>query len=153
MTTSSSAPIASQTASRRDFRSLVFHLLYAMDSYDYTMPIEQIVQTYANEFELDIPLDGEIVKMVSSIVQERYDLDQKIKPLLDNWSIERLGMCTLLILRLAIWELIHTDTPSIIVINEGIELAKGFSERDAYKFVNGILDQAAKKFRNDKPVA
>ena len=133
--------------SRRDFRSLIFHLLYAMDSYDYTMPLEVVVQTYVREFEIDIPLDGEIVQIVSAVITERDELDTKLKPLLDNWSIERLGMCTLLILRLSIWELIHTDTPSIIVINEGIELAKGFSERDAYKFVNGILDQAAKKYR------
>jgi N utilization substance protein B len=43
------------------------------------------------------------------------------------------------------WELFHTDMPTSIVINEAVELAKCFSEKDAYKFVNGILDEAVKE--------
>ncbi len=135
------------TISRRDFRSLIFHLLYAMDSYDYTMPLEQIITIYNQEFGLDIPLDGEIFKVVSAVVNLREELDKKIIPLLDNWRLERLGTCTLLVLRLSIWEFLYTDIASTIIINEGIELAKCFSERDAYKFVNGILDEGAKKLR------
>ena len=135
------------TPSRRDFRSLVFHLLYAMDSYDYTVSLEEIIRAYNQEFETNIPLQGEIVDVVTSVVEKRNDLDVQIQPLLDNWRRERLGTCTLLVLRLAIWELLYTDTPSTIVINEGIELAKCFSERDAYKFVNGILDEGAKRLR------
>jgi N utilization substance protein B len=54
---------------------------------------------------------------------------------------------------MASWELLETDTPSTIVINEAIELAKAFSEKDAYKFINGVLDQAvknlAKKIKNN----
>lgn len=135
------------TISRRDFRSLIFHLLYAMESYDYTVPLEHIIATYNREFELNIPLDGEIFTVVNSIVTLRHELDKQIEPLLDNWRLERLGTCTLLVLRLAIWEFLYTDTASTIIINEGIELAKCFSERDAYKFVNGILDEGAKKLR------
>ena len=73
-------------------------------------------------------------------------LDEECKPLLSNWRFERLGMCTKLILRYALWELQTTDTNPTIVINEAIELAKCFAEKDAYKFVNGILDEALKKF-------
>ncbi len=138
---------AAPTISRRDFRSLIFHLLYAMESYDYTMPLEQIITIYNQEFDLDIPLDGEIFKVVSAVVALREELDKQIVPLLDNWRLERLGTCTLLVLRLSIWEFLYTDIASTIIINEGIELAKCFSERDAYKFVNGILDEGAKKLR------
>lgn len=137
-----------QIVTRRDVRALMFHLLYAMESYDYTVPLEQIVETYAKEFGLDIPLDGEVFHVVSQIVALRDDLDTAIKPLLANWRLERLGVCTLLVLRLAIWEFLYTDTASTIIINEGIELAKCFSEKDAYKFVNGILDEGAKKLRS-----
>ncbi len=133
--------------SRRDFRSLIFHFLYAMESYDYTISLQELITTYNREFDLDIPLDGEIFTTVNAVVNLRAELDKKIEPLLDNWRIERLGTCTLLVLRLAIWEFLYTDTPSTIIINEGIELAKCFSERDAYKFVNGILDEGAKKLR------
>ena len=43
----------------------------------------------------------------------------------------------------------HTDTASTVIINEAIELAKAFSEKDAYKFINGILDEAAKAKAKD----
>lgn len=139
--------VSLKPVTRRDVRSLIFHLLYAMESYDYTVSLEQIVHIYNAEFELDLLLDGEVVKTVSQVVVLRQQLDEKIKPLLSNWRLERLGVCTLLVLRLAIWEFLYTETPSTIIINEGIELAKCFSEKDAYKFVNGILDEGAKKLR------
>ena len=83
--------------------------------------------------------------VVQSIVDQRNKLDEEIVPLLANWRLDRLGCSTRLILRLAIWEMGNTDTASTVIINEAIELSKAFSEKDAYKFVNGILDEAAKQ--------
>jgi N utilization substance protein B len=44
-----------------------------------------------------------------------------------------------------------TDTSPTIIINEAVELAKCFAEKDAYKFVNGILDEALKKYGKNVP--
>ena len=71
-------------------------------------------------------------------------LDGKILEFLNGWKIDRLGQCTKIILRIGMWELFNTYTPGHIVINEAVELAQGFSEKDAYKFVNGLLDKAFK---------
>ena len=49
-----------------------------------------------------------------------------------------------LILRLALWELLHTDTDPVVIINEAVELAQCFAEQDAYKFINGVLDSYRK---------
>ena len=70
-----------------------------------------------------------------------------IRPLLKNWKLERLGCCTLLILRMAFWELQQENAVTSIVINEAIELAKTFAEKDSYRFVNGILDEACKVYK------
>ena len=131
--------------SRRDVRSLIFHLLYAMESFDYTVSLSEIIYLFNREFETDIPENGEIVLTTQAVVDEREALDEKIKPLLSNWRLDRLGCSTRLILRLAMWEMNHDETHSTIIINEAIELSKAFSEKDAYKFVNGILDEAAKQ--------
>ena len=72
-------------------------------------------------------------------------LDEIIQKFLENWRLSRLGLCTRLILRMGVWELVFTDAPSSVIINESIELAKDFAEKDAYKFINGILDQVAEK--------
>jgi N utilization substance protein B len=53
-------------------------------------------------------------------------------------------MSTKLILRFALWELAQATTAPSVVLNEAIELAKCFSEKDAYKFINGVLDRYIK---------
>lgn len=130
--------------SRRDVRSLIFHLLYAMEGFDYQASLESIVENFNHGFELSIPFDSEVFKTAQEVITQRDALDEIIKPLLANWRFERVGVCTKLILRFAVWELENTQTPSTIVINEAIELAKCFAEKDAYKFVNGILDKMVK---------
>lgn len=134
--------------SRRDIRSLIFHLLYATEAFDYTVSLTEIITIFNREFETQIPFDGEIFSITQGVVDERIALDEAIIPFLANWRLERLGCSTRLILRLAFWEMCHTQTASTVVINEAIELSKNFSEKDAYKFINGILDEAAKKREN-----
>jgi len=130
--------------SRRDVRSLVFHLLYAMEGFDYQTSLDTIVDNFNRGFDLTIPLDSEVFKTAEAIIEQRDALDAIIIPLLANWRFERIGVCTKLVLRFAVWELEHTKTHPTIVINEAIELAKCFAEKDAYKFVNGILDKMVK---------
>ncbi|MCL5875186.1 MAG: transcription antitermination factor NusB [Candidatus Dependentiae bacterium] len=135
--------------SRREVRSLIFHLLYAAEGFEYQDSLNALVDNFNRGFELNIPADGELVRIAQSVIDERDELDNKIKPLLHNWRFDRLGVITKLILRFAIWELDTTQTPSNVVINEAIELAKCFAEKDAYKFINGLLDEHVKKAKRE----
>lgn len=146
-------PFSYNDLSRREVRSLIFHLLYAAECFDYAVSLDEIVDNFNRGFGLDIPFDSELVKISQEIIANRDQLDLAIQPLLINWRFERLGVCTKLILRFAIWELMNTQTTHNIVINEAIELAKCFSEDDAYRFINGILDEAVKTIRPEAVVA
>ena len=130
-----------QTISRRQLRELIFHILYIAEAWNYELTTKEIIDNLNKGFELNIPPEGEILTTASSIIAARNELDETIKPLLAHWRIERLGVCTRLILRLATWEYLNTDTAYQIIMNEAIELAKCFAEKDSYKFVNGILDE------------
>lgn len=133
--------------SRRKDRSLLFHILYAVDALDYETTAQEVAAKLNLAYETDIPLDGDIVKSVNQIAGMRSDLDKTLVPFLENWRFERIGRCTLLVLRYAIWEMLYTTTPHNIIMNEAIELAKCFSEKDAYKFVNGILDKISAQYK------
>jgi len=133
-----------QQLSRRQFRSLVFHILYAADAWDYQLSVPALIDIFNRGFETDIALESDVTRVSEAVINERDALDQAFKPFLLNWRFERLGLCTKLILRLAFWELQQKETIPTIIINEAIELAKCFAEKDAYKFINGILDEAAK---------
>ena len=133
-----------QELSRRKVRSLIFHLLYAMEGFEYEVSLESLVDNFNRGFDLSIDPKGELFKTAQAIINERSGLDELFRPYLINWRYERLGVCTKLILRFAVWEIYNTDVPSNIIINEAIELAKCFSEKDAYKFINGVLDEVIK---------
>lgn len=138
-------PIRYAELSRRDIRSLIFHLLYAVESHEYNTPLISIVDNLNRGFDLDIPFECEAVEVARNVIEQRDALDALYAGLLANWRPDRVSVCTKLILRLGIWELLHTDTDSRIVLNEAIELAKCFAEDDAYRFVNGLLDRAVKE--------
>jgi transcription antitermination protein NusB len=58
------------------------------------------------------------------------------------------------VLLIGVWELIHAiDVPYRVVINEGVELAKAFGGTDGHRYVNGLLDKAAKALRPDEVAA
>lgn len=133
--------VSQNITTRRKMRSLLFHILYAADAFDYETSATEIAKNFNREYDTNIDLEGEIITSVNEIAKRRDELDEQIVPFLENWKFDRIGRCTLLVLRYAIWEILYTTTPHTIVINEAIELAKCFAEQDSYKFVNGILDK------------
>ena len=60
---------------------------------------------------------------------------------LNNWTIDRLSKVDKAILSLGIYELLYTKTPSIVAINEAIELSKKYSDEDVTKMINACLDK------------
>lgn len=136
--------IATDTLSQRDIRSLIFHVLYAAEAYEYELSVAAVIDMLSRGYKLTIAPESALVRTATGVITDRESLDAVIKPLLHNWRFDRLSVATKLILRMALWECLHTDTVSNIIINEAIELAKCFAEDDAYKFINGILDEYVK---------
>lgn len=133
-------------------RSLIFHLLYASDSYNYETTLDAIIENFAHGFNITISKDSFVYNSTLNIINNREELDKKIQPLLSNWRLERLGTVTRLITRQGIWELSCATVDFPIIINDYIDLAKCFAEKDAFRLVNGILDEYAKKENLVKPI-
>ena len=131
--------------SRRHERMIAFCIVYAADRFDYTVDLEVFIQNLRDAYALEVSHNTFIMTLTRGVFNDHQLLDERIKPFLKNWKLERLGCCTRIILRMALWELQQTDAIPSIVLNEAIELAKLFAEKDAYKFVNGILDEAVKQ--------
>jgi N utilization substance protein B len=75
-------------------------------------------------------------------------LDREIAAALEHWSIGRLSRIDHNILRLALYELLHLDdVPARVSIDEAIELAKTYGDRDSGRFVNGVLDHLAARLK------
>lgn len=87
-------------------------------------------------------------ELIQGVLQRLESLDSEIKAYAQNWSFERIAKIDLAILRMAIFELLYrSDIPPVVSINEAIELSKIFSNEDAKRFINGILDKVAEKLQ------
>ena len=75
-------------------------------------------------------------------------LDAAIASALTNWRFDRVAAVDRNILRIATYELLHEpQTPSAVIIDEAVEMAKRFGEADSPAFVNGVLDAVRRAVR------
>ena len=79
------------------------------------------------------------------------EIDKLIQAHAENWRLGRMAAVDRNILRLAVYELLSEDkTPSTVVINEALEVARKFSTHESAQFVNGILDSIRKHLSSKK---
>lgn len=84
----------------------------------------------------------EFVKSLVYGVIERDDyLNEIANKYLNNWTINRLGFTDQAIIKIGIYELLYTETPKKVCIDEAIEIAKEYSDDAVVKMVNGVLDK------------
>ena len=85
-----------------------------------------------------------IEKLVNGVIELQLKLDEQLAPLAPDWPIEQISRIDRAVLRLGVYELVHSDekVPYNDVINEAVELAKSFGSDNSGKFVNGVLGTA-----------
>jgi N utilization substance protein B len=86
--------------------------------------------------------------LVAGVRRNRAELDQLLDRMADNWSLGRMATTDRNVLRLGAYEILYSDTPARVAINEAVELAKRFGSAQSAQFVNGILDRFLEKQRD-----
>lgn len=101
-----------------------------------------------NRFSLDLSgrADQEYSrKLVGGVLERRAQIDAEIEKHSLNWKLSRMSFIDRNILRIAIYEMLFlAEIPPKVSINEAIEIAKIYGDRNSPAFVNGILDQVGK---------
>ncbi|NJR41717.1 MAG: transcription antitermination factor NusB [Akkermansiaceae bacterium] len=82
--------------------------------------------------------------LVDAVLLKKEQIDETLAAIVDNFAPERIDPVDRAILRLGTYEILHTETPPKVAINEAIELAKRFGTTDSRRFVNGVLDKVSK---------
>ena len=100
----------------------------------------------------DADLRRKAWRLFVSVMEVRDDLDAKLSVVARNWSLKRMAATDRNALRLGLFELLHTDLPPKIVLNEAIELARTFGDKNSPQFVNGLLDRLLPEAKRDEPV-
>jgi N utilization substance protein B len=129
------------TGTRHKGREAALHMLYAADVS--RSSAEEICNNYwetLGEDGLDLNTREFADKLAKGTLENIDIIDDRIRHRAEHWRIERMACVDRNILRLAIYELLFSDTPPTVVINEGLELARCFSTFESTQFINGILD-------------
>ncbi len=123
---------------RSELRKNIMTILYQINLYDLNK-IEYYIYDVIKKVN---PIDNEFVKdIVYGVINKKDELDSIANKYLNKWTIDRLGNTDQSILRMGIYELIYTDTPEVVVINEAIELSKAYSDDSVKNMINGVLDK------------
>ncbi len=105
---------------------------------------EAIKQLFANSFNSNAEL-GLLAQQTMSLVGKT---DEIIRSCATEWPIDKINKIDLAVLRLALTELLKTETPQKVVIDEAVELAKTYGSDSSPSFVNGVLGSALKELEN-----
>ena len=86
--------------------------------------------------------------LVRGTIERMSDIDDIIRTRAEHWRIERMAIVDRNVLRLAVYEFLHHDTPDNVAITQALELARRFSSFEATQFINGILDAIKQDIEN-----
>ena len=84
------------------------------------------------------------MSLILGVRRNQREIDDTLNQVAQNWTVERMAATDRNVLRLGTYELMYTETPYRVVINEAVELAKRFGNANSAQFVNGILDKVRK---------
>lgn len=123
---------------RSELRDVIMKVIYQVNIYE-EAKIEYDVNSLIKE---QLEVENEFVNTcVFGIIEHKNEIYDLADKYLNNWNMKRLNKVDQAILALGIYELKYTDTPSIVAINEALELSKIYSDEAVTKMINGVLDK------------
>ncbi len=119
-------------SSRHDARRRALEVLYQAD-----------LRERLDDLVAGAGLPAFAAELVNGVARRRGELDVLITTHAHDWKLSRMPVLDRNVLRIGAWELLHSDVPTAVVINEAVELAKELSTDDSGRFVNGVLARIA----------
>jgi transcription antitermination protein NusB len=134
------------TGRRSKARERALQALYQIDVA--ATDIDEALGRFWKSFEpVEAEVRGLTEELVRGVARNRRAVDDTIERTSTNWRLDRMARVDRNVLRLAVYELIRTEVPVKVVINEAIELGKKYGTESSGAFINGVLDKVA----NDLP--
>ena len=126
---------------RSELRDVIVHVLYE----SYILDIAKIEYDINELIKEEIEIENDFVKnMINGIRDSKERIEEIANTYLIDWEIDRLSKVDKAILSLGIYELLYTDTPAVVAINEAIELSHKYSDEKVSKMINATLDRIYK---------
>lgn len=123
---------------RGEARVIIMTILYQVFMYQNGKINYDVSEVIKDNLEVD----NEFVKeMVHGVLDNKEELTSVVNKHLTDWKLNRLGLTDQAIILMGTYELLHANTPSVVAINEAVELAKKYSDDKVKNVINGVLDK------------
>jgi N utilization substance protein B len=123
---------------RSELREIIMKVLYQIDMFNEAKVEYDINDLIKEQLEVE---NSFVNDTINGILEHREEINKLANKYLNDWSLDRLNKVDGAILSLGIYELMYTSTPSVVSINEAIELSKKYSDEKVTKMINGVLDK------------
>ena len=133
---------------RTEIRELTFELLYSleiqkMEQEEYNEQIELFLVEQNVSQEKAKTYMTETINGIAKNKEEILELiSQKLK---EKWDISRVSKINITLLKLATYEIVYTELPYKVVVNEAVEIAKKYGDDTSPAFINGVLANIIKQ--------
>lgn len=128
---------------RHKARAVVLAALFQWDLAG--QDLEQATADCVNDFGLGEAAAKFAQGLVKLVRDRQGEIDRIISNLAVDWRLERMATVDRNILRIGIAEMLFSDVPFSVAINEAVELAKEYSTEEAARFINGVLGELARR--------
>lgn len=128
---------------KRQAREIALQILYPVDMTE--ISVEDALARFFDSFDAEPRARARAEEIVRGVHAHRERIDEVLAQASPRWRLERMALVDRNVLRLCVHELLFDlDTPARVVIDEGVEIAKRFGAEESARFVNGVLDAAAR---------
>ena len=123
---------------RSELREVIMKVIYQIDMFNEAKVDYDLNDLIKEQLEVE---NSFVNDSINGILANRDKITELANKYLNEWSLDRLNKVDQAILSLGIYELMYTDTPSVVSINEAIELSKKYSDEKVTKMINATLDK------------
>ena len=123
---------------RSELREVIITIIYQIMIFEDAKISYDLDELIKEQLEIE---NSFVSDSVRGILDNRDRLEDLANKYLKDWTLDRLSKVDQAIILLGIYELMYTDTPSVVSINEAIELSKKYSDEAVTKMINGVLDK------------
>jgi len=131
-------------APRQASRQAALQALYALELGPAGLSVDAVFEGIAQSFDLPEGARAFAKELVCGVIAQRDAIDERLASHARNWRLSRMAAVDRNVLRLGAYELLYTETPAAVVLDQAVELARRFGGEGSPAFVNGVLDALAR---------
>lgn len=123
---------------RSELREIAMKVLYQVYIFQDSNQEYDVKSLIKDQLEIENDFVNELV---NNTLEKQKEISSIANKYLVDWNINRLSKVDKAILSIGIYELMYTETPSVVAINEAVELSKKYSDEKVTKMLNATLDK------------